>query len=150
MRIGVLLLSAALVPLACHQAPVPEGQTDLFVDGREVLVVPSLVRDFMPSVPARPDGGPLMLYVRLQSADSLALPSGLSATRAWVVDGSLVWETGLERDPAWTPAYGAGFHAFDGPKWGPNIYVDVTVQVERADRATWFVRVPRCLIETVL
>jgi len=92
----------------------------------------------------------MMLYVRLRSADSLALPSGLGATRAWAVDGSHVWETELQRDPAWTPACSAGFYASYGPRWGPNIYVDVTVRVDREGGSTWYVRIPRCLIEMAM
>ncbi len=148
MKRGVLLclLLVVLLPTACHHASLPPpGQPTLEVDGREILVEPSIFRNIMPGGP--PGGGPMMLYVHLQAADSLALPSGLVATHAWVVDSPKVWETELERDPSWTPIYVARFYVSNGPKWGIGIYVDVTVRIDREGGTYWYVEVPDCLIE---
>jgi len=147
MKPGVLLclLLAALLPCACHHTSFPPpGQPTLEVDGREILVEPSLVRNIMPGGP--PGGGPMMLHVGLAAADSLRLPSGLNASRAWVVSGSKVWETDLARESGWAPIYKAEFLAYNGPKWGIGIYVDVTVRVDREGGTYWYIEVPDCLI----
>ena len=114
------------------------------VDGREILVQSFLWRNF--SVLNDPDGGPLDLMVRLETADTLQLPSGLGVSHAWVVSEYGAWETNLGKDHAGLPDYMASYYVSGGPKWGPDIFVDVTVQVDREDDTTWFVLVPHCLI----
>jgi hypothetical protein len=129
-----------------HVAEPLSGNVGFVVDGRQILVEPELWRSFFPgSTP--PDGDPLALFVHLRAPDSLALPSGLVATRAWVFDESGFWETELVREQTWCPPNLARYHAYDGPKWGPGIRVDVTVQVVQAGGGTWNVFIPGCVIE---
>ena len=123
----------------------PGGRSGFVVDGRQILAEPDLWRSFFPGS-TTPDGDPLALYVRLRAPDSLPLPAGLSATRAWVFDESGFWETELVLDQTWSPPNLARYHAYDGPKWGPGIRVDVTVQVVQAGGGTWDVFIPGCVI----
>jgi len=116
------------------------------VDGRQILVEPELYRDFFPGS-AAPGGSPLSLYIKLRAADSLPLPQGLLGTRAWVVYSSSAWETGLTQDTTWKPVYRTGFYADGGPKWGPNVAVDVTARVVQTGGGTWDILVPDCLIK---
>jgi len=138
----VLLLTGC--NLFVHQPP--PGQTELRVDGRQVLVVPSLSRDFMPGSNP-PDGSPMAIYVKLWAPDSQPLPPELGANRAWVVNGRAVWETGLVSDTgSWRPPFMTGAYARGGPKWGPDIPVDVTVRVTLPAGKTVHVLVPDCII----
>lgn len=127
----------------------PPGQGELVVDGRQILVEPGLTRDFMPGA-TPPDGDPMVIYVKLWAPDSQPLPPELGANRAWVVNGRAVWETGLKPDSgSWRPPYLTGAYACGGPKWGPDIPVDVTVRVFLPGGETVHVLVPDCVIGRV-
>ncbi|GEM_PF-1588028 len=143
--LGVLTLALLLCSCSRFSLP-PTGQLELVVDGRQIQVEPGLGRDFFPGT-APPGGTPLGLYIHLRATDSLPLPQGLVGTRAWVVYNSAVWETGLTQDTTWKPVYAAGFYAGGGPKWGPNVYVDVTVHMVQTGGGTWDILVPDCLIK---
>ncbi len=138
---------AALLPCACHHTPFPPpGQPTLVVDGRQILVEPELWRDFFPGY-APPGGTPLRLGVHLRAADSLSLPRGLTGSHAWVVYQSGVWETDLALDTTWKSTCEARYWASGGPKWGPNVAVDVTVRVIQAAGESWDVLVKACTIK---
>jgi len=149
---GRLTIALALVLLltGCnlfvHEPP--PGQTELLVDGRQMLVIPSVSRAFKPGG-SPPDGSPLSIGFRLWAPDSQPLPADLNATRVWVVNGRAVWETGLARDDGWLPPYARDFHAHNGPKWEPGALVDVTLRFVLADTATWYLYIPDCIIERV-
>ena len=141
----LMLLCAALLPCGCHYyPPVPQGQLELVVDGRDIVVYSSLNRDFQPEYP--PDGPPLTAYIRLFAPDSQPLPQGLSADRAWLVNGRSVWATDLAKSGGTQLPCNAGFQAYGGPKWDVGTDVDVTVRVILPNRGTCYVLVPRCSI----
>jgi hypothetical protein len=96
-------------------------------------------RDFMPISP--PGGHPLIAVFWIYSVDSTALPTGLTADAAWVVNGDRVWDTFLERERVPQPKpYELERIARDGPKWGPHIEVDAVVRIRESDGTTHLLR----------
>jgi hypothetical protein len=94
--------------------------------GRKLKLEAYLWRDFQPISP--PDGRPLIASVKIQTTDGKALPKGIQVDSVWV----------LNRDNAWSPVAkevrkgNEDLSAWeivirDGPKWGPDIHVDVVV-----------------------
>ena len=139
------LLCAALLPCGCHYSPpVPQGQPELVVDGRDIIVYAYLNRDFMPEYP--PDGPPLTVYIRLFAPDSQPLPQGLSADHAWLVNGRSVWATDLAKLDGTALPCNSGFQASGGPTWDVGTDVDATVRVILPNRDTRCILVPRCSI----
>jgi hypothetical protein len=111
------------------------------IDGREYILETYLWRDFMPISP--PDGKPLIALIWVTATDSLAFPSSIDANRLWVINDELVWETefsdeNLPKDP--NRKHQLEKIARDGPKWGPNIQVEVVVQVVDGENNTYLLR----------
>ena len=102
------------------------------LENRDYDLKTYLNRDFMPTSP--PNGRPLMAFIYVTATDSLEFPSHINADRIWVVYGSRVWESNFSDDPEPPPSITqlAKF-ARNGPKWGPEIYVDVIVRVIGSD-----------------
>jgi hypothetical protein len=143
----VMLLCAALLPCTCHNnPPVPQGQPDLVVDGRLILVEPSLSR-FYPH--GSRDGEPLLVYIRLAASDSAPLPVGLAATRAWVVCDADAWETGLTEHAAKRSDYHSAYYAEGGPKWTPGLNAGVTVRIIQSGGGTWDILVRDCVVGAI-
>lgn len=101
------------------------------VEGKELILLPYLWRDFQPVAP--PDGQPLIAGLRVRAADSTAVPSTIRIDAAWIVFGDQVWATSVgegrfETSP-W-PFYEVV--ARNGPKWGPGVRVDVVVRIRHS------------------
>ncbi|WP_229068452.1 hypothetical protein [Actinoplanes sp. DH11] len=108
---------------------VPETVT---VAGATVRIEAYLWRDFMPICP--PDGQPLIASVRIL-AEPAALPATLRADRIVVVHGGEVWVAPLvEEYPGSREAAGFQVVARNGPKWDPNVTVDVVVELRDEQR----------------
>ena len=145
--LSIMLLCAALLPCTCHNnPPVPQGQPDLVVDGRQILVEPDLSR-FYPD--GSPVGEPLLVYIRLSASDSAPLPVGLAATEAWVASNEDVWETGLTEHAAKKTDYHSAYYAEGGPGWTPGLTADVTVRIIQSGGGTWDVLVRDCVVVAI-
>lgn len=99
----------------------------LSIDGREFILESYLWRDFMPISP--PDGKPLIAIIWIVASDSLAVPAQLEAGRIYVVFGEDVWESELAATGSSGEEYKLERIARNGPKWGPDVFVDVIVRV---------------------
>lgn len=98
----------------------------------------SLWRDFMPPTPQ--DGRPLVAVVRVQTADRSPVPTSIRATQLWVVFGDSVWSaTPREERPRGDTEPDYEIVAREGPKWGPDVRVDVIVRLTDGARV-WHVR----------
>lgn len=82
-----------------------------------------LWRDFMPNSPR--DGKPMVAFTRLVSTDQQPIPGDVKLVYIWVVNGDRVWATTFSSEGG----DATGRYARGGPKWGPNISVDVIVGV---------------------
>jgi hypothetical protein len=153
----IFILLLALTPAArSNQSPAQARQsretapisitelrkapTRVVIDGRSLTLSAYLWRDFMPGTLSDPNGSPMMAVFKVATSDKKPFPSGVRIERAWVLFGEQVWEPG-EFDPRKrdlrqsndsrtcldTPV--CEVSARNGPKWGPNVYVDVVVRL---------------------
>lgn len=125
---------------------VPPDILKLSVDtlqlGQQTFILRTeLWRDFMPISP--PDGRPLTAYIEIETVDSSAITLDMDSDRIYIVNGEDVWASSYAEElpddyPARQP-FRIVKIARDGPKWGPNIYVDVIVRIV-AEGSTYFLR----------
>jgi hypothetical protein len=143
-QLVILTISALVVLPACDDdvsapdSPLPyDVSLSQLVSAPEILDLPSqnyhlkadLWRDFMPISP--PDGKPLIAVVRLVS--DAPIPDDVTLVYLWVVNDGLVWATKFSEEPVRSGNTIQGV-ARGGPKWGPDISVDVVVAVKFGDR----------------
>jgi hypothetical protein len=81
-----------------------------------------LSRDFMPQSPQ--NGKLLLCSNNLVEKDSLPIPSNLKLIKQYVVNGNDIWTNGYSQINNYQNFILQGI-VRDGPKWGPNITVDV-------------------------
>jgi hypothetical protein len=112
----------------------------LRLDSTAIAVGVYLDRDFELFSP--PDGTPMAAVVLLSPpfSDSTAY------VYLWVIrDSSDVWATTTHFNRIeYTGKY--NFEAFDGPKWGPDIYVDVVIGVRKSPTLVLYVLLPHVLV----
>ena len=132
-----VLMAAAGCGTACRccrrTAVAPASATErVQIDGREYTLTASAWRDFQPVAP--PDGQPLVVVVKLTSADQASVPADLEIDHVWVLKGKEQWSAKPEAGarPSETSVRG-------GPKWGPGIKVDVVARLKQGKK-TWLVR----------
>lgn len=136
---GLLLFSAG-----CHTLSVPvddllNAPTMIQVSARTCTLSTGLWRDVAPLGP--PDGSPLYAVLYLTFQDTMAVPSGVDVDRVWVIKSqSDVWESGVTLDSDQPFPNELRKDAKNGPKWGPDIYVDVVVHVRDAGHGQYLLR----------
>lgn len=102
----------------------------LKIESQPIVLRTYLWRDFMPISP--PDGKPLIALIYIETPDSSNLPSSISSDAVYIVNNNQVWKTFFsseDRPPDELKPYRITKIARDGPKWGPNVYVDVVVRI---------------------
>ncbi|HKO45847.1 MAG TPA: hypothetical protein VJU84_21400 [Pyrinomonadaceae bacterium] len=114
-----------------------KAPSKVVLDGRSLTLSADLWRDFLPGISSGPDGRPMMAVFKVATSDKKPFPTGVRIERVWVLFGEQVWDPGeFDKDPShgkdsWTcpdtPV--CEVSARNGPKWGPNIYVDVVVRL---------------------
>ena len=139
-QLAILTISALVVLPACDEdvsapdSPLPYDVTlAQLASAPETLDLPAqdyhlesdLWRDFMPISP--PDGKPLIAVVRLVS--DAPIPNDVKLVYLWVVSDGRVWATKFSEEPVVMGNTIQGV-ARGGPKWGPDISVDVVVAVK--------------------
>ncbi|HKR21953.1 MAG TPA: hypothetical protein VJS17_05120 [Pyrinomonadaceae bacterium] len=107
-------------------------------------------RDFAPSSTSH--GSPLMVAVKLTSADKEALPN-VRMERVWVVFGEQVWEVSNLRGPGQDRDKDTWINCSkipecqvtvrDGPQWGPEVFVDVIVRLKDSEGKEHLLRAPK-------
>ena len=104
----------------------------LVVGGREYGLQAQLSRDFMPVSP--PDGKPLVVLVQVIEQNGQPIAPDLKLEYLWVINGSEIWATTFSPEALPSPPQGElDAIARDGPKWGPQIQVQVVVGLRRGD-----------------
>jgi hypothetical protein len=86
-----------------------------------------LWRDFMPISP--PEGKPLIASLEVRTMDSVALPTDLSIEAAFVVLGDEIWSSYPQVETACSSPDCIRAISRQGPRWGPDVTVDVVVQI---------------------
>lgn len=110
------------------------------INGRIYTLETYLWRNLMPGTD--PDG-PLIALVWVTAVDLLQFPSNLDANRLWIINGQEVWETEFStairlKDP--NRKHQLEKIARDGPKWGPDISVDVVVRIIDHNNGVYFLK----------
>jgi len=75
----------------------------------------------------------MIASICVTAIDQLPFPGTVDADKLWIINGQEVWETEFSDEEI--PQDPNRMHqlekvARDGPKWGPDIYVDVVVKVK--------------------
>ena len=134
--VGLTMLVSATVTLAQLQ----KAPTVLVVDGETVTLKSVMWRDFMPTMPPVKNGQPLTAV--------LSAPSVVRIEEAWFIHGREVWKpVKLEeqdlKDPTLrnqpdSPVFRV--IARGGPKWGPEIRIDIVARVKDRNGRTYLIR----------
>lgn len=98
-------------------------------ENREYRLETFLWRDFMPVSP--PDGKPLIAIAWIVATDSLAIPATMESDRIYIIYGDELWESELSAsgDPGGGEDFKLECISRDGPKWGPDVAVEVVVRI---------------------
>ena len=102
--------------------------TSTVLAGHTLTLRASLWRDFQPITP--PDGKPLVAVLQVTTDDGSPVPSSIRAEFVWIIYGTEVWTSVPQEERAraeTAPLYEVV--ARDGPKWGPDVTVDVVVRL---------------------
>jgi hypothetical protein len=98
-----------------------------------------LWRDFMPILELEDaiNGRGMISINWLIEQNSKDIPANITMVKQYVIYDGQVWEAEYENEsPAPSlPAYKLERISRNGPKWGPNIFVDVIVEVSDSDTA---------------
>jgi hypothetical protein len=98
------------------------------VDGKDMVLSSTIFRSFAPGTPA--NGGPLTATLVVSFTDGSFVPTTLVLDSVWVVSGNHVWTTTTNavfmENPPNTELKAL---VLDGPKWGPDIFVDVILRI---------------------
>lgn len=107
----------------------------LYLKNQGVVLTTYLWRDFQPISP--PNGKPLIALVYIETPDSSDIPVPLDPNAIYIVYNNQVWKSYFsteERPPDELKPFRITKIARDGPKWGPNVYVDVIVRILSGDK----------------
>lgn len=111
------------------------------VDQKSIFLSTYLWRDFQPMSPA--DGKPLIALVFVTADDTLPFPPTISADAIWIVYKGEVWKSWFTNESTLDPLQKPNRFvkiARDGPKWGPDVQVDVIVRVNNKKGASQLLR----------
>jgi hypothetical protein len=107
---------------------VPDSLT---LVGQAIEVTPYLYRDFKPPEPASGSGLHVVLFVSPRYAGPF--PVVLAEASIWVINGRQVWSDQAHIGPLGYSFFSPQLIGIDdGPKWGPDIPVDVVLGVRAA------------------
>jgi len=107
----------------------------LNIENQNIDLTTYLWRDFQPISP--PDGKPLIALVFIETPDSADIPASLNPNAIYIVYNNQVWKSFFskeERPPDELKPFRITRIARDGPKWGPDVYVDVIVRILAGDK----------------
>ncbi|MDQ2914151.1 MAG: hypothetical protein M3T56_12955 [Chloroflexota bacterium] len=147
-----LLLPLVMLAAACGGAvgspgpsstlpPEARGAPDqIYLDGHSYTLQVDLYRDLMPGpapTPKRGVGGTIFLK---PDAESDA-PAGMRSEKAWLVNGTDVWETVPQalQTFAVDRKHHLSLSVRDGPPWDPSAKVDVVLQFSTSS-GTYFIQ----------
>lgn len=105
------------------------------ISGEEYALKTSMWRDFMP--PHEPDGGPLIAIVKVFNKNNVNISEKLTIDKVWIIKGQEIWESVL-LDEDYGPIKRKVVR--NGPKWGPNIKVDVVIRIIDENKNEYFLK----------
>ncbi len=102
----------------------------LNIENQKLILSTYMWRDFQPISP--PNGKPLIALVYIETVDSSVISSSIIANAVYIVYNNQVWKsffTDGNLSPSELKSYRIAKIVREGPKWGPNVYVDVIVRI---------------------
>ena len=141
LRFTIIILIAISFLAGCEKDEIPNVKVDkdlileldskvvgvVTIDSHDYFLDAYLWRDFMPISP--PNGKPLISINWLIRADSSTIPDNIELILQYVIYGDSVWIADYENETHQTPEYKQEKVSRNGPKWGPNVYVDVIAKI---------------------
>jgi hypothetical protein len=132
--------SSPTSPSDVTRSQLAAAPTRIVADGKTLTLTTSLWRDFMPISP--PDGRPLAAVLTIAAEDGSPVPATVTADTSWVIHGSEVWTAAVEQRPRAETAPAYEVIARNGPKWGPDVSVDVIVRLIDSSGRAFLLRAP--------
>jgi hypothetical protein len=141
LRLTIIILITNIFLTGCEKDEIPNVLVDkdlilelnnkvvgeATIDSHNYFLDAYLWRDFMPISP--PNGKSLISINWLICADSSAIPANIELKQQYVIYGDSVWIADYENETHQTPEYKLEKVSRNGPKWGPNVYVDVIARI---------------------
>ena len=107
---------------------ITKSYDTLIIESNKLVLDAYLWRDFMPISP--PNGKPMISINWLRDIDSIKITDNIDLIEQYVIYNDAIWISKYENESRPTqPEYKIEKISRDGPKWGPNIYVDVISKV---------------------
>ena len=140
MRKTVIILAGLIILISCEKENNiridkeliselnSKSYDTLIIESNRFVLDAFLWRDFMPKSP--PDGKPMISVNWLIEVDSIKIPDNIDLIKQHVIYNDLIWISKYENESRPTqPVYKIEKISREGPKWGPEIYVDVISKV---------------------
>jgi hypothetical protein len=138
-----LIIGCGSTPTAPSDPPLSEllsAPTRIVVDGQALTLTAFLSRDFMPSSP--PDGRPLGGVLRIKTEDGSSVRATVTADTSWIINKAELWASAVEQRPRSETAPNYEVVVRGGPKWSPDITVDVVVRLRDSQGRSILLRAP--------
>lgn len=147
----VRMFIAAIIALSLVSCDKNSDEIDNGIDKEQIALIKSkavetltigsntfvlgayLWRDFQPICPE--DGQPMTSLNHLVDVGMVDIPDNISMIKQYVFYGDLVWVADYDEDVILPdfPKYKQERISSGGPKWGPEVYVDVISQIYDSD-----------------
>ncbi|MFX1488648.1 MAG: hypothetical protein ACFFBI_05835 [Promethearchaeota archaeon] len=128
--LGILLFRGDTIRPKWHYYIEPGIYTaseEVEINGIKYTLDTFIHRDFFP--PAPPNGEPLIAVIYVHAVDTDEFPLSTRIKRLWLIDeGNIISTLATEYCSVDGSTYIMVFH--DGPKWEPEIYIDVIVKLK--------------------
>ncbi len=152
--VGFLLVALAVQITACDSNSSGPSMQELLaapeqveISGQNYTLATYLWRDFMPGTYGQ-EGSDLMAVVTISETALQAIPSDITATYLWIINGEEIWGASFSdesRPPA--PAYQIEKIARGGPKWSPGTNVVVVVKMTNGAGNSYLLKAPNQSIQ---
>ncbi len=109
------------------EAELKSSPENIVLGNNEFVLTTYLSRDFMPI--AEENGSPMMCLNTLTEKDSLTISHSIELKKQYVIKGNEIWTADYSEIKKPNDYTFEGF-VREGPKWGPNINVDVVCEFE--------------------
>ena len=128
--IGIILLGAIFLHSCASADELRSSPTTININGSILSLDVSVWRDFMP--PTENNGKPMTSTIHLNLISGPDILSNIHLVRQYVIYGNEIWAADLffiGINGSFIEATSSG-----GPKWGPNVLVDVVLEFTYANQ----------------
>lgn len=101
----------------------------LTINDNQLVLSTYLWRDFMPSPDADGNGSKMICVNTLSTTDSVSILSSIQLKKQYIIKGNEIWTADYSEFNQNQPFEKEGI-VREGPKWGPDITVDVVCEFE--------------------